>query len=727
MPDRKWRPPPPETWIPIAYAGGGLLALAGLRLLLARAGAPAAPGVPPPGLAGTWVLLWSAVALHLGLRRILPRLRETVRRLEESEARYRGLFETSPDAILIQRGMNLVLANEAAERLLGAGRGALVGVPVLGIVSPADHDRVVRRTAQVLEGRPHAIAAERQLCRLDGGTFSAEVRVSSAEHEGVPAAQVVIRDLSDLRRREAERSRLDGALRLLLAANEALVRARGETELLQEVCRASVESGEILTAWAGFAEHDAERSLRVVASAGPAEPDMTRVRLTWGDGPDGQGPAGTAVRSCSPCVVNDLAAGPDGASWLSFARRLGVGSALALPIVIGTERIGVLGFLARRPGAFDEPVVRLLRQLADDLAYGLEALRTRALLTAVLENAPYPVFAITADGRYLLVNRAWEATMALRREDVVGRPLSARGEPRLAADLRERARQVLSTGSPHRSSDAYDLPAGRRTLDVILFRVAAAGGPEAVGGIAVDVTERVDAAATLQHTGEQLRALAARLQTVREEEQARIARDLHDDLGQLLTGLTLDLGWLERHLGDLSGPGTGPLLDRAVAASELASLMAAAVRRIAADLRPGALDRLGLGAALRQRGRGFAERSGIACEVVVPDDLPPLPEPASTALWRICQEALTNVTRHADARQVRIELAIAGSDAVLTVEDDGRGIPPEAPERGLGLLGMRERATMAGGTLTWGAGRAGGAAIAARVPILPAPGGGAAA
>lgn len=216
-----------------------------------------------------------------------------------------------------------------------------------------------------------------------------------------------------------------------------------------------------------------------------------------------------------------------------------------------------------------------------------------------------------------------------------------------------------------------------------------------------------------------IHALAGRLQAVREEEKARIARDLHDELGQLLTAVQMELRWVEERLAEHPEAAlANALTDHVVETTRLVEQTAKAVQRIAADLRPSVLDRLGLGAALRQEARLFHERSGVRCDVVVADGLPALAPDAATSLYRVAQEALTNVARHAHASAVKVSLAWSPDDVSLRVEDDGRGLADVAPgPRALGLLGMRERAAMLGGDMTFARGASGGTVVEMRVPL----------
>jgi PAS domain S-box-containing protein len=228
----------------------------------------------------------------------------------------------------------------------------------------------------------------------------------------------------------------------------------------------------------------------------------------------------------------------------------------------------------------------------------------------------------------------------------------------------------------------------------------AAGKPvRIVGGIS-DVTEQRKAEQALQNSRRQLRALSARLQSVREEERAKVAREIHDELGQVLTALKINLDWLERKLGVRDNdPSLNPLLDRVVESAEIADSAISSVQKIASELRPSSLDNLGLAAALGQETQRFQLRTNIACQVKLPADGLDLPAEAATAVFRIFQEALTNVARHAQATEVRATLESEADQVVLQIEDNGRGIPPEAlaDTKSLGLLGMRERASVLGG------------------------------
>jgi PAS domain S-box-containing protein len=228
----------------------------------------------------------------------------------------------------------------------------------------------------------------------------------------------------------------------------------------------------------------------------------------------------------------------------------------------------------------------------------------------------------------------------------------------------------------------------------------AAGKPTRVVGGIRDISERRKAEEALKTSRRQLRALSAKLQSAREEERARVAREIHDELGQVLTALKLNLDWVERKIGDREHDRSlNPLLDRVVESGEMIESAILSVQRIASNLRPEVLDHLGLAAALRQEAHRFQKRSGITCELHLPPEVLGLPRDTAIVIFRIFQEALTNVARHAEATAVRIALEADDEKVSLQVEDNGRGIRPDdvAHMRSLGLLGMRERASMLGG------------------------------
>ncbi len=328
----------------------------------------------------------------------------------------------------------------------------------------------------------------------------------------------------------------------------------------------------------------------------------------------------------------------------------------------------------------------------------------RDFAEAVLDSLPGIFYCYDENLRFVRWNKNFERVSGYSAAEIAGMsPL----EFFTGADrelIRARIAEVFARGESDAEAE-FVAKDGTRTPYYFTGRVTLIGGKRHLVGVGIDLTER-------KQTEEALRALTARLLEVREEERAGIARELHDQLGQALTGLKLDLAWLDRRLAE-------PSL-RAKTAQMVSTIDEAvqAVRRISSELRPGVLDNLGLAAAIEWQAAEFEQRTGIRCAVSAPAQPPKLEAARATAVFRIFQEALTNVARHAGASHVQIQLREVDGQMELTIADNGRGISEvEGAAQSLGLLGMRERAAAAGGRLAITGAPGQGTTLRVTVPI----------
>lgn len=241
----------------------------------------------------------------------------------------------------------------------------------------------------------------------------------------------------------------------------------------------------------------------------------------------------------------------------------------------------------------------------------------------------------------------------------------------------------------------------------VLFR-----GRPAVVGVGINITEQLHQQEALRQSRERLRELAAYINTAREEQRARIARELHDVVGGMLTSMKLDIHRINRRVDDPE------LLEITADLSQLVQESIDTVRTISEDLRPGVLDHLDLVAALQCTLREFAERTEIACELDSDKLAVRLSQPRETAVYRICQEALTNIARHAQASRVIVRLRAAEGWLHMEIDDNGRGISTATPTgKSIGLLSMAERAREFGGHLSVLSSSAGGASLQVAIPL----------
>lgn len=296
-------------------------------------------------------------------------------------------------------------------------------------------------------------------------------------------------------------------------------------------------------------------------------------------------------------------------------------------------------------------------------------------------------------------SKFWADTVISLVTDEKGQPCGFIGIDRDITD-RKRAEEAL-----RRAHDMLELAVQERTTEL----------SKAIGILEEQIDERHRAEEELRRSQEQLRALSARLLFVQEEERSRIAREIHDELGQALTALKIDLAWIGQRLA----PKQDPLKRKAEEMAHLIDTTVRAVRRISTELRPRVLDHLGLVAALEWQMREFQDRTGIASAFTSNLKEINLDATRATTLFRVCQEALTNVTRHANATRVKLNLKKVGRDLVLEVRDNGRGITKEAiaDPKALGLIGMRERVLPWGGDVDIKGFREKGTTISVRIPV----------
>lgn len=323
----------------------------------------------------------------------------------------------------------------------------------------------------------------------------------------------------------------------------------------------------------------------------------------------------------------------------------------------------------------------------------------RSLFGNMLNGFAYCRMEYDEDGRpvdftYIEVNEAFRKLTGF--PDVVGKkandlfPGIHQSDPQML----ETFEKIIRSGSPYRFET--------HVAALNMWFAVSVYSPEPKHFVTIFdvITDRKLAEQELRKSRESLRALLARLQETREQERTRISREIHDVLGQLLTGMKMDLSWLERRLAGIADAGLRESFQKKISATNsLTDLMLESVQKISRDLRPSLLDNLGLAAALQSEARQFAERTGIACEIAAMPAAVRVSADCATNVFRIFQEILTNVARHSLASHVRIAMEQTAAALTLKVEDDGRGISSAASRdpASLGLLGMTERAAMHGG------------------------------
>lgn len=320
----------------------------------------------------------------------------------------------------------------------------------------------------------------------------------------------------------------------------------------------------------------------------------------------------------------------------------------------------------------------------------------------IINQIQETVITVDMDGYVTSWNHGAERLLGYTIKEALGRHIS------FVYPMEDREFLERDVLTPVKTKGTHQVEIRRRTksgalrvaqLSLTLLRNDT-GDPIGVVGCSMDITDRKRGEEALLNSRNQLAALAVRLESVREEERGRIALEIHDVLGQALTGLKLDVSWVYKQVMESNGSfEPSAVLSRLASSLALVDSTIQSVREIATTLRPGVLDQLGLEAAVEWQAREFRHRTGIACATSISPDRIGVEDQQSTALFRILQEVLTNVARHAHATEVDIRLEETREHVIMQVRDNGRGITADEKSgpKSFGLLGMRLRAKQQGG------------------------------
>jgi len=366
----------------------------------------------------------------------------------------------------------------------------------------------------------------------------------------------------------------------------------------------------------------------------------------------------------------------------------------------------------------------LARELARDETLTAALGESEARMQGIIGSAMDAIITVDEEQRVVLFNPAAEAMFGRSAAEAIGAPLDhlipvkqRQAHRDYVAHFRDDQARSRAMGERREifglRADGTEFP-----IDASISRVET-GGKRLYTAVVRDVTRRRESERQLRESHRQLRELSASLQTVREEERTRIARELHDELGQQLTGLRLDVSWLGTRLKD---DRTG-LLEKTNGMKSTLNNTVAAVRRISSELRPLLLDDLGLVPAVEWLRDDFAKRTGIEVHLDVGERDLRIDKDTATAVFRILQESLTNVARHAEASAVWVRLDADSGRLRLSIRDNGRGMDPEASPKGrsFGLIGIRERAIMLNGEVRINSRPGDGTEIRVELPLATTP------
>jgi PAS domain S-box-containing protein len=603
--------------------------------------------------------------------------------LLESEERLRSIVQSTDDAIILMDTQGRVAFwNNGAEKTFGYTAEEMVGRPVARIIPERfreAHQRGVQRVAAAGRLTVQANMFELVGLRKDGTEFPLEFSLAAWTAKSNLFVTGIVRDISERVQAESALRESEERFRAIMDNSPALIFIKDiEGRYLQANRRFEtvfhLPHGDL----AGKTDHDifpAEQAAAFRAN------DLKVLE------------AGAPMEFEEVALHDD---GPHTSLVVKFPLLNAQGRCYAL--------CGIATDITDRKRAEEER-----QRLAKD----------RLLL---LESTGEGIYGIDRQGRCTFINQAAARMLGYRLDEMLGKDmhdLIHHSFPDGAAYPRERCH----------ISEAFTAGKGCQIDDEVFWRKDGTAFPVAYSSFPVleqeritgavviflDITQRKRAEQQLTSSHDQLRNLTARLESVREEERILIAREIHDELGQALTGVKLELSLLRDQLSEARPA----LLNRLESISTLVDSTSQSVRRIATELRPVVLDQLGLIPAIEWQAQEFQSRTGIQCTLDIYLRSVTLSQFGSTAMFRIFQEILTNVARHAQASAVNITLREQAGGLILEVRDNGRGVTEAelSDPKSLGLVGMRERALLLGGETTFTGSPGTGTTVKVRIPL----------
>lgn len=628
------------------------------------------------------------------------------------------LEHLSEGLLIVDVSSQLIYWNPAALRLYGYASNAeavrsLPDLPKLfelatleGVLLPPDEWPLMR----IMRGET-LCDVEAKIRSLKGG-WTRIFRYSGARASYTGNESLVfltVNDITEKKRTEHELARVNRLNVARSRVNRAIVRTSDRKTLFKEVCEVLVRDGGFGMAWIGWRSARTQQ-LVPVSQWGEEGEFVSGIEVPTDD----RGPSATAYREGKAYICNDAFCDRSTVPFRGEFERRGLQSCAAFPVSRAGRVRGVLAVYAKEVGFFRDKEVALLQEAADDLSFALdhfasEAVRRRAqelvererlISNDMIESLPGVFYLYDHRGHFLRWNRNFATVSGYADEEV------ARMHPLdffVGVDRERVAREIAVVFETGESSIEAEFIAKDGTAKSYFFTGKRIDfrGLRCLIGMGIDISLRKSAEAATDQYARRLRATSHRLLTVQEAERRTLARELHDAVGQELTALSLNLTIIDAGLPDTTTP---KLRERLDDSQELLEETTRHLRNIMVELRPAGLDELGLLAALKEHALQVARRTEVAVKVSGVEPRPRLMPTGEIALFRIVQEALNNVVKHAQAREATISLQQNSHAIVLIVSDNGIGFDtarkPVMGGYGMGTTTMRERADTIGAQLT---------------------------
>ncbi len=697
-------------------------------------------------------VIFNGKAVLLKVIRDITERKKTENALRESEDNMTAILNAATESIwLFDTDGKVLLGNKIGIKRIGMPAEDIIGIHFKKLISKELGDTRLKKLKEAAYTKLPVKLIDQRAGNYFEHTFYPVIN-SDGSVERVAAFS---RDISQQLKEEQMQIMINRTLAALARSSQALLKSTNENSYLQEVCNIVREDCGFEMVWIGFAENNEFKSIRPVASAGFDKHSLELVKISWDNNEHGQGPTGTAIRTGKRIICTDMLNDPKLLPWRNEAIKRGYNSTIALPLTLNDKTIGAISIYSKEEDVFTEDEISLLSEVSNYLAHGITTIRLRIArelaeqelrrskdnLEVLVDLRTHELLEsnkslnqeidirkkqeanlraaeekyrnvadftsnwetwLAPDGKYIYVSPSCEAITGYTREEFMQdstlffRIAHADDRAFIENHYDEEIKNIHSQFS-------IDFKITTKEEQTVWIEHTCQPVFDSNGkwlgqrGSNRNITDRKLAESVLIESQKQLRALTQKVNEVAEEERIRIAREIHDELGHLLTAIKFDLESIR----------TNPELTSNELNTELESTiymveaLIDTVRKISTELRPALLDHLGLLPAIDWLIMQFNSRTKITCVYKYKELNIEFDNKETTIIFRIVQEVLTNITRHSKATQVTISIGIVENNFELTITDNGIGFNMDEiyHSDSLGLMGMQERALSIGATL----------------------------
>ncbi|MGZ4960520.1 MAG: PAS domain S-box protein [Methylomonas sp.] len=626
-----------------------------------------------------------------------------------------ALDHVSEAAYLIDENARFRYVNEEACRQLGFSRETLLNMAVADIDPDWPEERWPE-TWRALKKDGRMNLETRHRCR-DGRIFPVEIHANYFVYQGVGYSLSMVRDITERKCYQAQEESHRHIFEQIAQGGEL-------TDILTLVVRYVEQLVPDSLASIMLLDADGKRLLSTVSPSLPKDYTDAVDGIAVGDG---VGSCGTTVCRGETIIIEDVRTHPYWTAYRHLAEQAGLVSCWSEPICDSSGAVlGSFGIYSRKSRVPCDAELQVLRRASHYASIAIERRRIESRLRAseceyrtLAENSPEIIVRFDRNCRLVYVNPAYLRETGLSLDSVWHKtPIEVSESALPGEDMMARLQRVMASGQADRFLIEWEEENGR-TVSHDMHAVAEYDENGAVTGVLVighNITELKATERRLKESRAELRTLAAKREEAREEERKRIAREIHDELGQLLNVLRLNVTTLDLRFGEADPVLREKLLKMVTTVDRSIRV----VRSLTTRLRPAVLS-VGIVSALEWVMQEYAESSGIECRLLVSDEDIPLEEDRAIMVFRIVQECLTNVLRHSGASRVEIVLRSEGGVCELEVRDNGTGFDPDSAGRAdsYGIVGMRERALILQGNLNIAKAEDGGTILTVHFPLDP--------